>query len=849
MTRVLAVVIGGVCFSPLFLAGQGTPLSRPPVSGTSPAGASPDEQVLQAGKLPTDTPSLLEFFHLRAHHDGDDAQLKQLAQQLGNGSFKEREQASKQMLMRGPVALPYLKPLLKSSTVEAVRRAEALIRAIENSGPEQPVAAARLLAQRRADGAIAALLGYFPAAPDEWVEDEIAACLGLLAVKAGNVDPLLAAALDDKSPARRGAAAYVLGRRADTAARQAVRRLLSDPAAAVRSQAAAGLVGRRLLQSVRDAEAQDRKLLESQKIAAQTPALLDFLRQRTLDESDLERLRRLIRELGASQYAVRAEASRRLVAEGTPALAFLKEAQASADPEIARRARLCVEEIMRGPGPALPSAVARQLALLHLPSEIRPAPAVPPTVNPDAGEGLPRRMPDPANLPAHDKLDLAPSGPPPTKAKAAGAVEKVEPAEISAAIQALLGYVPFADDGAVEEEVINALTLLCLRDEALDPLLVMALSDPLPARRGAAAMVLGRVGTSEHLPGIRKLLDDSAAAVRFRAAQGLLTAKDNAGVAPLIALFHEMAPTQLWQIEDQLHRIAGERAPHASLGDASPGARAKVARAWHEWWAVNSSQLDLTRAGADDAFLGLYLICEYDSAVGMPGGQVWETARDGQERWKLTGLLGAMDAQLLPNGHILVAENSASRVTERDKNGNILWEHKTPGGNPVACQRLANGNTFIATYNQVMEISPDGRTVYNHGRGPAFYLFSAQKTKQGRIACMTAQGMILEIDPQTGAEVRKLSLGPNGGWCSAEVLPTGRYLVATMNNNLVREIDAQGKTHWQATFPGVFRATRLPNGHTLVASMTTKKIAELDRTGQPRWEKTCEGRPWSVHWR
>jgi hypothetical protein len=114
---------------------------------------------------------------------------------------------------------------------------------------------------------------------------------------------------------------------------------------------------------------------------------------------------------------------------------------------------------------------------------------------------------------------------------------------------------------------------------------------------------------------------------------------------------------------------------------------------------------------------------------------------------------------------------------------------------------------------------------------------------------MTAQGTILELDPQSGKELKTINLGANGGWCGVEALPTGRYLIATMNNNQVREIDADGKTHWQATFPGVFRATRLPNGHTIVASMNTKKVAELDRTGQVRWEKTCEGRPWSVHWR
>jgi hypothetical protein len=67
-----------------------------------------------------------------------------------------------------------------------------------------------------------------------------------------------------------------------------------------------------------------------------------------------------------------------------------------------------------------------------------------------------------------------------------------------------------------------------------------------------------------------------------------------------------------------------------------------------------------------------------------------------------------------------------------------------------------------------------------------------------------------------------------------------------MNNSLVREVDAAGKTIMSINYPGVFRATRLPNGNILMASMTTRNVAEYDRAGNKRWEKTCEGRPWSV---
>jgi hypothetical protein len=114
---------------------------------------------------------------------------------------------------------------------------------------------------------------------------------------------------------------------------------------------------------------------------------------------------------------------------------------------------------------------------------------------------------------------------------------------------------------------------------------------------------------------------------------------------------------------------------------------------------------------------------------------------------------------------------------------------------------------------------------------------------------MTAQGTILRFDPITGKDYPSIHVGQGNGWCSVEALPNGRYLVATMNNGQVREIDATGATHWSFTMQGAFRATRLPSGNTLALSMTTRVVAEFDRNGNKRWEKTCAGRPWSVRFR
>ncbi|MCS7045073.1 MAG: HEAT repeat domain-containing protein [Gemmataceae bacterium] len=755
--------------------------------GMGQSSASPDEEILTAAGLPTDSPSLLELLR-RSGGDHTDA-IRRWIDQLGTGSFKDREAASRQLLLHGPAALPELRRVVNSSSVETARRAETLITAIEAMGPEVLVAAARLLAGRRDAQATEVLLRGLSTTTDGWLAEEWLACLGTLTISDGKPTTRLIEAARAANSHERALAGHILATRGGAEARVLVQTLLTDPDAYVRDQTALGVTGKRGPQMAADTAAHDDLILKQHFGLVDAPTLLAFLRRRTLSTADQARLRRWVADLGHPKYGVRQEASRRLIEEGAPALPYLAPATMASDTEVARRARLCELEIRKGPGPALPTAVlhwlVRSRAKDHAPAE---------------------------------------------------------------AARVVLDYLPFADDDAVAETAVNALLILAARDIGVEPHLAAALADPQPARRGAAALVLGRLGTKTALAAVRKLLDDPDPSVRFQAGLGLLAAHDATAIPTLIDLLAHVPFSSALVIEDALQRLAGEHAPNVPRAGISPATRGQAAAAWQSWWKAHAPKVDWGRLCETHAYLGLITICEYDNGNGMPAGRVWETNRGSEPRWSLSGLFGAMDAHVLPNGNILVAENSANRVTERRKDGSIHWEIRVPG-NPVACQRLPNGNTFIASYNNVMEVDPQGKTIYNHQRGPAFYIFSAQKTRSGKIVCMTAQGAVLEIDAATGKELRTINLGPNGGWCSAEALPTGRYLVATMNNGLVREVDVHGKVHWQASFPGVFRATRLPNGHTLVASMTTKRVAELDRSGQVRWEKTCEGRPWGIHWR
>src|SRR5262249_4039030 len=104
-----------------------------------------DEQLLKSAGLPTDDKGLLEFFKRRSLKDGDRQNLTDLVRQLGSTVFRDRQKSAKELVLQGPVALPFLKSALTNTDLETCVRAEKCIKEIEKSmGPEHPAAAARL---------------------------------------------------------------------------------------------------------------------------------------------------------------------------------------------------------------------------------------------------------------------------------------------------------------------------------------------------------------------------------------------------------------------------------------------------------------------------------------------------------------------------------------------------------------------------------------------------------------------------------------------------------------------------------------------------------------------------------
>lgn len=408
------------------------------------------------------------------------------------------------------------------------------------------------------------------------------------------------------------------------------------------------------------------------------------------------------------------------------------------------------------------------------------------------------------------------------------------------AADVLIHFTPFATDPGTIEALQHALNALAMRAGKPEPVLVAAVADKSSSMRAAAGEALIRGGGLRHKPLVEHLLNDEAVQVRLQVALALVGAKDKQAVAPLIALLTEVPADQAWPAEDLLQRLAGESGPTLCLDGKTPAA--KVRAAWQGWWEKNEGRADFARLDQTVQLQGYTLVTLQTTGAGA-GGRVMELKPNRETHWKIDGLRYPLDAQVIGRERVLIAEYLNNKVTERDYSGNILWEKSC--SLPIACQRLPNGDTFIATRRNVMIVDRDGKETFTY-LAPNGSISAAQRARNGELTLVTNAGLVRVLDA-AGKELRSFQAGQIYTMGSnVELLPGGRVLLPLYRDNRVAEFDATGKVVWQATVPSPTSVVRLPNGNTLVGSALQSKAVELNREGREVWSYTLEGRPWRV---
>jgi hypothetical protein len=238
LPRTVALTIAALLLTACAARGRDDPPATPDTAE--------EEQILKDAKIASDGPSLLEFFRKRIVSARQLERIDALISRLGDEDFKVREQAAAELKGIGTPALARLRPALQDKDAEVRWRAGVTIAAIEqNNEGSWIVAAARLLKARRQPGAVPLLLDYLPFAASAEVEEEALAALTVLGVRDGKVDPALGAALREKAPVKRAAAAMLVGWAGTSEQRAAVKGLLGDGDPRVRLSAARGLLAAR----------------------------------------------------------------------------------------------------------------------------------------------------------------------------------------------------------------------------------------------------------------------------------------------------------------------------------------------------------------------------------------------------------------------------------------------------------------------------------------------------------------------------------------------------------------------------------------------------------------------------
>jgi hypothetical protein len=231
-------------------------------------------------------------------------------------------------------------------------------------------------------------------------------------------------------------------------------------------------------------------------------------------------------------------------------------------------------------------------------------------------------------------------------------------------------------------------------------------------------------------------------------------------------------------------------------------------------------------------------------------GKVFIVSAAGQVEWEYPAP-NCNDLWVLPNGNLLF--NTGRGVMEVTRQKQVVFEYR---GSPVqqtirqpdgasrvvetpseiyACQRLANGNTFVGECNtgRLLEVAPDGKIAKElrllpPGKdGGHAYIRNARRLADGHYLVAHYQEQVVrEYDP-AGAVVKEIPAA--GGPHSAARLANGHTLIACGDlpgGSRIFEADAAGKTVWEIKgdeLPGIslkFLAGfhRLPNGNTVLSN-------------------------------
>jgi hypothetical protein len=395
------------------------------------------------------------------------------------------------------------------------------------------------------------------------------------------------------------------------------------------------------------------------------------------------------------------------------------------------------------------------------------------------------------------------------------------------AIEIILAYIPSCHEDNIQDLLGECLGLYLNDQNTIPPALIAASTSSVEEIRTFAGRVLAKSSNEIAQKVCTTLLADSSARVRFEVARESIKNQNKSAIPILIELMTKVPAEKAETIDQTLRAIAKDKSP-----DSKNDSKADAA-AWNTWWQKEGTQIVLTPGAKTQEALKNFLVVESFNQE-KKSGRVFLITPSGKTLWEIANLSNPTDALLLPNNKILITEQGANRITERDTKGNISWEKSAT--NPFLSQRLSNGNIFIASRNKIVEVSRNGNEIFSFSY-PNETILAACKTRTNEYALLSYNGVFLKLDSK-GNEVSKsripfpTNFGINGG----AITQNDRVLVSIPTLNKIMEFNFSGQATWESTItmPGI--PTKLPNGNLVAPSLNGSKIVEIQMDGKIIYE-------------
>ena len=210
-------------------------------------------------------------------------------------------------------------------------------------------------------------------------------------------------------------------------------------------------------------------------------------------------------------------------------------------------------------------------------------------------------------------------------------------------------------------------------------------------------------------------------------------------------------------------------------------------------------------------------------------------------------LLGAL--QSFAAHPFFCTDSFGNKVAVVGADGTIEWEYACK--HPQDCWVLASGHLLFCHAGGAIEMTRDGRIVWEYKAGEKTEVHSCQPLPDGRVLVVeNGPCRLVEVD-RAGRIVKEIKLTPppatvkvHDQFRGVRKTPDGHYLVCRKAEHKIEELDGDGRTLREIPVPGdVHMARLLPDGHLLVACGEGCKVLELDAKLAIVWELDANDLP------